>query len=52
MALLILGIERWLNTGMEENGGPIDLEIRQKIYDTWIENSQASTDSRNNQVQS
>ena len=52
MALLILGIERWLNTGMEENRGPIDLEIRQKIYDTWIENSQSSTDNRNNQVQS
>ena len=49
MALLILGIERWLNAGMEENRGrlSIDLESRQKIYDTWIENSQASTDNRN-----
>ena len=49
MALLILGIERWLNAGMEENRGQlsIDLETRQKIYDTWIENSQALTDNRN-----
>ena len=49
MALLILGIERWLNAGREENRGwlSIDLETRQKIYDTWIENSQALTDNRN-----
>ena len=49
MAILILGIERWLNAGMEENRGrlSIDLETRQKICDTWIENSQALTDNRN-----
>ena len=38
MAILILGIERWLNAAMEENRGQLstDLETRQKIYDTWI----------------
>ena len=49
MALLILGIERWLNAGIKENRGRLstDLETMQKIYDTWIENSQALTDNRN-----
>ena len=45
-------IERWFSSGMEESRGKWALsnEIRQDIYDTWVENITPSTDDRNDRV--
>ena len=47
-------MKRWFQAGMNESRGgknKLDLNTRQKIYDTWISNSQPSTDNRNNRCQ-
>lgn len=43
----------WLKPGQQETRGrpKLPLETRQRIYDTWLENSQPSTDNRNNRCQ-
>ena len=45
-------IECWFSSGMEESRGKWALsnEIRQDIYDTWVENITPSTDDRNDRV--
>ena len=42
-------VTRWVNAGMEDERGKwsLSLDVRQQIYDIWIENSQPSTDNRN-----
>ena len=42
-------ITKWFDSGLEDGRGKwtLSLDVKQKIYDTWIENSQTSTDNRN-----
>ena len=46
-------MQRWLRNGMVETRGrpKLTLEIRQAIYNTWLDNAQTSTDNRNNRCQ-
>ena len=43
------GLGRWIDCGMREGRDrwSIDLEVRQQIYNLWLEHSQPSTDNRN-----
>ena len=45
----ITNVAKWQNIGLVEQKGrnSINLEIQQKIYDTWTENCIVSTDGRN-----
>ena len=46
-------ISKWFNGDMEETRGKWGLptQVRQKIYDMWVENAIPSTDNRNNRGQ-
>ena len=46
-------MQKWLQSDMSESRGrpKLGIDVRQKIYDTWIDNATPSTDNRNNRCE-